>query len=178
MSMTASAPQKDEEAQLKYAEITRDQWDDYQTRFVPRENALIDAIGNKEMQGLEMARAGDAVDQAYDTTEKNNTMRAARTGGMSDEQRKAASRRMELGKAKTGSKTTNNVRQNIKDRDLNLLSGMVNTGRGVRGQALGGLASSAQAEASRNNTNTQIAANNTAGRWGVAGSAAGLAIMA
>lgn len=171
------APQKDEYAQKKYAQISREQWQDYQTRFVPKENRLIESINNPTLKTEEIGRARTGVDEAFDAVGSSALMRAGRYGGMGADERKVLDRKMGLERATSRVAAVNNTRQDIKDRDAQIESGMVNVGRGVKGEATGGLATVAQMENQRNNTNAMIAAQNKAGMIGTLGAVAGAATM-
>lgn len=177
MSFGGGAPQKDEYAQKKYAKISREQWADYQARFVPKENRLIASINNPALRKEEIGRAKTEVDDAFDAVGSAALMRAGRYGGMGGDERKVLDRKMGLERAKTRVAAINNTRQDIIDRDTQIESGMVNVGRGVKGEALGGMATVAQMENQRNNTNTMIAARNKASALGTLGTVAGAAVM-
>lgn len=177
MSLGGNAPQKDDYAQKKYATISREQWEDYQTRFVPKEDRLIASINNPALRKEEIGRARDGVDKAFDAVGSAALMRSGRYGGMGGDERKVLDRKMGLERAKTRVAAVNNTRQDIIDRDTQIQSGMINVGRGVKGEAMGGLATVAQMENQRNNTNTQIAAQNKASMLGTLGTVAGAAVM-
>lgn len=176
MSMTDSAP-IDNTKSDRLAEISREQYDDYLTRFRPVENKLIDSIGSKKLMQDGLDGVSRNADTAGRVMTESGNMRAGRTGGMSAEQRKAADERMELGLATSKVGGQNAVRTNIQDRDRENLSSLVNNGTGVRSLANSSFSTAARMEGNRNSTNSQIAASNTAGRWGLAGTAAAAAMM-
>lgn len=177
MSLTGDAPQKDDYAQKKYAQISREQWEDYKTRFRPYEDKLIDSINNPVLRDEEIGRAKKDTRMAYDTAERDALMRSGRYGGMSADERKVLDRKMGLAEATSVTAATNNTRQDIIDRDTQVQSGMVNVGRGVKGEATGGLATVAQMENERNNINQQIYAQNQANSIGTLGAVTGAAVM-
>lgn len=159
------------------AKISREQYDDYLTRFRPTEDKMISSINNKELMGEGLDRVSANARTAGNTMSESAAMRAGRTGGMSAEQRTALDKKMELGLSATEVGGRNVVRDRIKDRDNQNLASLVDTGIGVRGLSDSMLTQSANMEANRNSTNTNIAASNTAGRWGVAGTAAAAGMM-
>ena len=152
----------------RLAEITREQYDDYKTRFRPVEDKLIDSVGNPELMQDGLNRVSQSTTTAGRVMSESAEMRAGRTGGMSAEQRTALNKKMDLGLSATEVSGKNKVRDYIYDRDTQNLSSLVDNGTGVRGLANASFSSAASLEASRNAANQGIAVGNTAGRWAAA----------
>lgn len=176
MSMTDS-PNIDNTKTDYLGQISREQYDDYLTRFRPVENKMISSIGDEGLMREGLDRVSANARTAGDTMSESAAMRAGRTGGMSAEQRAAFDKKMELGLSATEVGGRNVVRDRITDRDNQNLASLVDTGIGVRGLSDSMLTQSANLEANRNRTNTNIAASNTAGRWQMAGTAAAVGLM-
>jgi len=177
MSMTDTANYETEKMDY-LAEISREQYADYITRFRPTEDKLINSINNKTLLGEGLDAVGRNAETAGNVMTESALMRAGRTGGMSAEQRQAFDKKMELGLSATEVGGRNVVRSHIDDRDNQNLGSLVNTGQVVKDSANSALSAAASLESSRNATNAQIAASNTAGRWGMVGTGVGLAILA
>lgn len=177
MSMNESAPIETAK-QDRLAEISREQYSDYVNRFRPIEDKLITSIDNPELMQEGLSSVSKNAGTASDVMKESNAMRTGRYGGMSAEQRKAAEDKIDLSLSAAEVGGRNAVRSNIIDRDITNLTSLVDAGSGLRGLANNSFASAAQMEANRNATNSGIAASNTAGRWGLAGTAAGVGILA
>jgi hypothetical protein len=176
MSMTDSAPVDNTKTDY-LGEVSRQEYADYLTRFRPSEDKLINSIDNNQLMQGSLDEVSKNASTAGRVMTETANMRAGRTGGMSAEQRQALDERMQLGLATADVGGQNAVRTHVKDRDTENLSALVNTGTGVRSLANSSLSTAAQMESSRNATNASIASSNTAGRWGLAGTAAAAGIM-
>lgn len=139
------------------AEITRKQWDDYQSRFVPFENQLMDmtsynnpGIVNQEIRAAigegnpaQTYRTGRGaifqipatgrgyVHKALDNAESQQKYQFQRYGmAPTDQQQTAIQSQNSLNRSKTVVDAANRIRRNISDRNMQIASGAVpNAGR-------------------------------------------------
>ncbi|HHS83557.1 MAG TPA: hypothetical protein ENK38_01330 [Gammaproteobacteria bacterium] len=166
-------------AQEKYAKLNREDWEDYQSRYVPRENQIISDINNEEVQKADAVQRSDEItDAVFDSSTGAAVRNSARYGGMTAEQRGSFDKTMAVGKAGVKVGNRNKVRQETDDRMLGLESSMVNLGRAQKERALGGFRSVAQMEQSRNSTNAQISAGEDASKMALGGQLLGIGAMA
>ena len=176
MSMTDTA-NIDNTKSNYLGQVSREQYDDYMTRYRPVEIKLIDSIGDEGLMKEGLDRVSANARTAGETMSESAAMRAGRTGGMSSEQRTAFDKKMELGLSATEVGGRNIVRDRIIDRDNQNLASLVDTGIGVRNLSDSLLTQSANMEGGRNRANASIASSNTAGRWQLAGTAAAAGMM-
>lgn len=111
------------------ANISREQWDDYKSRFVPLENELIDAYNNPALRAERMAdvtnRANDAATSAVGVAQ-----RGLSRYGQTYEGQAGLTRQADLSRATSVVDARNTNRAQMNERDKLLLSGGL-TSRGV-----------------------------------------------
>lgn len=162
MSGGGSAPRQDTYAQNTYARINRDLWNDYQTRYVPRENELIGIATDRASDERNAEQAGQTASRIYEKNRQGAISEAARYGGMSPDQRGSFDRKLNQKMSLDTVDSMNKVRDYSKDRRASITGSLADLGRETRSEALSGFSSSAQREAQRNQTNRQIRAQNRA----------------
>lgn len=109
------------------ADLTRKQWQDWQTRFQPYDTRLVNlAMGKEDNQQAE-ARASQSVDTAFNTAQGTYSRNRSRyglsdTAGMSD--------RMALSKTAAKVGAVNQTRLATQDRDMAMMVGGLSQARG------------------------------------------------
>jgi|GEM_PF-884474 len=113
-------------ASKTYAQITRDQWDDYMKRFVPIEDELIASYQNPEQRAARIDYARNTSDSAFNSSVGVDQRQAARYG-INKANDPAYTRRIGLGMTAASVDATNQVRAHLDDKDKMLLSGGIST---------------------------------------------------
>ena len=171
-------PDVDTTAQDMYAAVNREMWADYQKRFVPTENSLMEYALDSSVDDTMADKAKSVTESQYSLSTADALRDAARYGGMTGDQRAAFDSQSKISASLGSVDNMNKVREYSKDTRNQILSSMVNLGRETKSDALGGLSQSASLESSRNNTNSQLDAQNDANMMSTAGTLASLAILA
>lgn len=169
----ATAP---ETADKIFANISRQQYDDFIKNFGGFEDTLISRSQNDT----------SLVDQAkLDTTKATAITKgvadrnASRYGiGLMPDQLKARDGALQRQSALGGSDAINNARVAQKDLNNNLLDGLVDIGNGVQQAAMGQLSTAASTESARKNAYTQARASSEANTYSTLGSIGSAAILA
>ena len=159
-----------------FANITRQQYEDFITNFGGFEDNLIER--SKSDTSL--------VDQArLDTTKASGLTKgiadrnAARYGiGLMPDQMKARDTAIQRQNTLGGSDAINNARVAQKDLNTSLQDGLIDIGNGVQGTALGQLGSAAGDATARKNAYTQARAQSQANTYSTIGSLGAAAILA
>ena len=165
-------------ADQTFAAITRQQYQDYLTNFMPQEDKLIGLIGNQEYQGGQVQNAEQSAADAYQSGIGTADRSLARYGvNMDPTERAAYERKKDLGATLSKVNAGNTIRTNLEGQDLSLMSSLANYGRNALGGANELLGNASSLEASRNATNKQISQSNKAANQQFVTSMAGLALM-
>ncbi|SMF94617.1 hypothetical protein SAMN02949497_1938 [Methylomagnum ishizawai] len=120
----------------RFAGVARNLWDDYQQRFAPVQRTLANTL---LMDGLDANRqadaAADTVGKAFDAQRAGFDLDSSRRGlVLTPEQRTAADRQFDLGRASALVANRNAVRQGVLDTDTALVGGgtLSSAGRGIQ----------------------------------------------
>lgn len=122
---TEIAPQKSSRSYDEtMSEITRQQYEDYQKRFLPYEQRLLDLASSDELLTNQLGRNVESVGQAFDTAAQTESMKNQRfgLGDTSTAQQKANTG---LEKALTLASVQNETRQAVGDIKQGILTGAV-----------------------------------------------------
>lgn len=143
-------------APLSVGEITRQQYDDYQKRFVPIENQLIGMVGDKATNERLVNEAGTRSDAAFDSSAGALGRNLERLGVRPTAGQSASmQRRTGLARAIANADAKNTTRMANEDRDIAGLGNLVNTGRGIATGAMSGLEAAAGMQSQREQYNAQ-----------------------
>lgn len=111
------------------AQIYRDQWDDYVTRFFPLEDELIDTYNNPEVHKRIIGQATDKAAASFDAAQGSYDRSMARYGMSADAQmQNETDRSFNLGRTLALAGAKNTTRQELVDRDQRMLAGGMTTG--------------------------------------------------
>lgn len=107
-----------------YAGITREQWQDYKSRFFPWQDQLIEMANGQTDNQLSEERAGNAVDMGFKTSMGTLNRDRSRLGLSMTGEEAANESRLAMG-AKSGAKASAllKARLHAQDRDNALLAG-------------------------------------------------------
>jgi len=111
-------------AQDLNAYIARQQWEDYQTRFMPVERQLIDETMGRELLDKRLSSISAITDRSFDTALQNARMTREMYGaGHTAQQQQYQDRRMDLGRSTAVADARNSTRTHIQDRNMETLAG-------------------------------------------------------
>jgi hypothetical protein len=111
-------------AQDTNAWITRQQWQDYQNRYLPVENKLIDQTMGRDLLNERLGAITATTNTAFDTNMLAAQQRRARYGMRLEGQGAQAQQRgRELSQATAIADGTNNTRTHIYDRNMDTIAG-------------------------------------------------------
>ncbi len=177
MCTGGGSPPQDTANQEKYAEMNDWLYQDWETRFKPIEESLLDELANKDKNIAKQAdAAGQAAKTSYDATLGMSERNMARYGAELDEDQLAAQERSNTMAGQGAQISAQNMaRDATSARYDQLQQNMVALGRGVQGTAISGMSSASGMETNRNAQNQQIYGQNQAAGWNALGTAAGLA---
>lgn len=150
------------------AAMLRADWDDFQERFKPIEDELIERSqrdGNEEAdRAISLTREGHT--QAEESMERD----LARTGQtVSSEQRAAIKARRGLAGATDAVNAGNQTRRHVDEQNTNLQGDLIGIGRGISGRASDGMNTAAGLAAGRGRVADRINADRRAGNMRAAG---------
>lgn len=114
-------------ASNQMAEITRSQWLDYSSRYIPIENELMTYYDNPAKTAESIGAARGLSGQAADAAEQNTRVELARYGQGDKLNDPAFARGLSLNRAAAGVDAANSTRQHMADRDSLLLTGGLTT---------------------------------------------------
>jgi hypothetical protein len=194
MSLGGGSPEVDTSVSDATAALMREQYADYLNRFVPLEDELIKQITEPTDGGLRIgntALTNRYVDEAQEMANRQmgvsgavmNRMASRYGMPMTADRRQTMDRGMNLSSALMQADVANKTRDNIEDFNVNMATQLMNTGRGLSGDANSLYGSASSLEAARNQVNQQMAAQQqsnlmqgigTLGGLGIAAFAAGL----
>lgn len=108
-----------------YAQLTRQQWQDYVSRFIPIENELIEYAMNPETVRQNVAKAQAGIGQAF-TTQQGVTERRLRANQqtLTGEEKAAADQQTGLSKSLAEVQAANTARQVTVQRQRGILGAM------------------------------------------------------
>ncbi len=177
---TGSPPPEDTDNQEAYAEMSEWMYNDWETRFQPIEQSLLDEVMNKDEHIAEQAEAaGDAAVASYNATLGMSERNMARYGTEMDADQQAATDRTTAMDAQGAEISAQNMaRESAAARYQQLQADMVALGRGVQSTSLGGMQSAAGMEADRNASNQGAYGSHKASQYQAAGTAAAMGIAA
>jgi hypothetical protein len=165
-------------ADSRAAYITRKQYQDYINRYVPLEDMLIDRIGNQEYQREQVDNAVESSGSAYQSGMQTAQRDLSRYGVNMDPTETASfERKAKMGETLSKISAANTTRQALEQQDIDLAFGLSNYGRNTLAGANELFGNAASAEASRNATNSAIAAQNKAAKQQAVATAAAMALM-
>lgn len=128
-----SNPNSDTYAQDTRAWLYRDQWGDYQNRFMPYEDKLIDAVTGSQMLDERLSAIKINTKESFDAAQLSNQQVQARYGmAQTDAQKSTQDRNMAIAQSKVHANSANQTRRHIDDRNLAVMGG------GNMRQAIGG----------------------------------------
>ena len=116
-------------AASRLGSITKAQWADYQTRFVPIENQLMNmtTYNNKDLAGQEIGQARTDTSKSYDNIAGSQAIQLGRYGmGMNADQQQSSDRLNALGKSGAVVDAANNIRLKLVERNQQIASGSAN----------------------------------------------------
>jgi hypothetical protein len=115
----------------RFARIARGMWADYQKRYVPEENKLLNAVATEQADAQKtVGMAADTVNQQYDLQNGAMDRSLARRGITPTAPQAAASERtLSLARTSTLANTLNAARLGIKDRNIGLMTGSAGSAR-------------------------------------------------
>jgi len=106
--------------------VTKAQWADYQTRFVPIENQLMNmtTYNNPGLATTEINRAETDAGATYDNISNSPAIQLGRYGmGMTADQQQSSDRLNNIGKAGSVVDAANNIRLKLVERNQMIASG-------------------------------------------------------
>lgn len=106
------------------SEITRQQYDDYQRRFLPYEQRLLSLASSDELLQNQLGRNVETVGQAFRTAEQSEAMQNQRFG-LSDSSTGQQKRNTGLEQALTLASAQNETRQAVGDIKSGILTGAI-----------------------------------------------------
>jgi|LWDU01.1.fsa_nt_gi hypothetical protein len=111
----------DREAAKQRAELTREQWDDYKTRFSPWEEKLIAFNQDENVSGLAQTRARGGVGMAFNSGRGQYARNQSRLG-LGTTLDASESRTLALGKASATAQAVNDARTYTTDRKEKIMT--------------------------------------------------------
>ncbi|MGB0969422.1 MAG: hypothetical protein ACPGVG_00465 [Mycobacterium sp.] len=143
------------------AEITRQQWQQFQERFRPMEDELIADISDMSSIGRDADRASTQVRDQF-ARARGTQQRNMRRAGISQDARQAgmSNRRSALAEALGRTNAENQTRRTSFDDKVNRLGDMIGTGRGLRTNAAGSLSQAAGMQTGRDAHNSAVSQQN------------------
>ncbi|MDX8383786.1 MAG: hypothetical protein R8M45_06880 [Ghiorsea sp.] len=155
--------------------VTNDVLANYQNNYAPIEDALINQAQNPDYTG-NFAASALQVNNAFSSSAGSEKRTLARYGLPFSKDRAASSTKHRgISKALASVGAKNATRSVTYDQQQTAHRAVLNIGQDTQRQALGLFDASAKAEASRNATNQQIDAQNSADTYGMIGTGLGIA---
>lgn len=131
------------------AQITRDDFANFEEVFAPLEKQVLDIAINRDFSkegdeaGVRAKEGLAASSRAFERTLSRQNV------GLTAEQRKGLARRTDLAKARSSAGAENVTRRGLEKRNINLLANLINIGRGIATSATSGLNTAAGLAQSR-----------------------------
>ncbi|WP_420588249.1 tail fiber domain-containing protein [Bacterioplanoides sp.] len=175
--MCASAPEISTEAQDKQAAMVNWMGEDFEQRFQPLEQSLLDEVTNKNANIRQSVdEAGIAANKSYEATLGMSERNMARYGTELSEDQQAA---MDASSALSAQGTQIGAQGMARDattaRYDQLQQGLMTLGSGIKSGAISGMTSAANLEANRNSQNQQLYAQSQSDMMSAIGTVAALA---
>lgn len=104
------------------AKITRQQYEDYQSRFLPSEQRLLSLASSDELLNNQLQRNVENVDQSFESAQQAEAMRGSRYG-LSDKTTGQQTTNTGLDKALATASVQNETRQAVGDIKNNIITG-------------------------------------------------------
>lgn len=177
--MCTDAPEQDTETQEAYADMLNWMYSDWETRFQPIEQELLDEVMNRDeniRQNVETA--GAEANKSYEATMGISERNMARYGTEMDaDQRAATDLSNDISQQGSQISAQGMARDASTARYDQLATGMMGVGSGVKTGAISGMGTAANMEAQRNNYNQNAYAQSQAQFWNTLGGAASTGAM-
>lgn len=172
---SGSKPPKDTENQDRYAEMIDWLGDDWEQRFKPIEEGLLDEVMNKDKNIRKNVKAaGEAANKSYEATLGMSERNMARYGTeLSEDQQAAADASSNISAQGAQIGAQGMARDATSARYDQLQNSLMTLGTGIKTGAISGMGSAANMEANRNSQNQQIYAQSKGGFWNTLGSVVG-----
>jgi hypothetical protein len=104
--------------------LTREQYDDYKTRFMPHEEQLLDAVTGEQLLNERLTAIRNSAARTGGVSAGNASRTMGRYGvRQTQREREQSTTRDNLRQAATLASAENQTRQHIEDRDLSIISG-------------------------------------------------------
>ena len=176
---SGSPPPQDTEKQDYYADVVRWLGDDWEQRFKPIEEGLLDEVMNKDENiRKNVDAAGQAAQKSYEATLGMSERNMARYGTeMSEDQQAAMDRNNDLNANAAQISAQGMARDASSARYDQLQTGLVGLGTGIKTGAISGIGSAAGMESNRNAGNQNLYAQHKGSMWNTLGNAASTAAM-
>lgn len=114
----------DKYAQKNRAWLAREQWEDYQARFQPVEDELIDAVTGSELLDERLGKISINNRKAFDAAAVSAEQFRQRYGiNQTEAQRSTNQNNQQLAMAKTTANAMNKTREHIHDRNMAVIGG-------------------------------------------------------
>lgn len=166
-------------AQEKQAEISREQYDDYQAFYGPIEDKTISYLKDDKGHEEEVAEAGTLAGKAYDTSSESMQRNLGRYG-IKPSADVAANLERDNSRNKTLAvvDAKNRTRETVDTRKTALTEEMIGIGKGIQSDYNKTMSAWTQAESTQNQVDAQKAAASAANRNSMFGTAATLGFTA
>lgn len=160
--------------QLAY--LSKSQWAHYMNQFAPVEDELVGEINSTKMVDQARSTAARQIETGQGSIDRVKSRYGL--GGAPKGFSRVLERQQAMGDAGGTAQAVNTARVDQRERNLGLMSEMMQVGRGVASQGMSGMADVAGMAAQRDAQNAQASAANKAGRISTAASLGALALMA
>jgi len=159
-------------ASQKRAEISREQWNDYQNTYVPYENEALAYINDPEAQAKEVSDAGTLAGKSFDTIQGARQRNLERMG-ISPRADVAKNFRSDASRSKALAQidAKNRMRESVEQRTTSLSEEMIGVGKGVKANTDSTLQAWTQLEGINNQMKASKAAQSAASRNQMIGTA-------
>lgn len=104
------------------AELTRNQWEDFQTRYIPVQDNLLDLANSNQLLTEQLGRNKTNVDNSFALAESNEAMRMGRYG-LPTENSATSKNNTGLLKSLTTASTNNETREAVDDLQTKIVTG-------------------------------------------------------
>ncbi len=177
MSLGGSSPPQDNTAQLKYAEISKQMYNDFKARYQPIVNNLISTVSDPNTIRNEAQQAGNLSGAGFDASMRATRMKLGDYGPVTADQNTYLTRIASLGHARAVASSENRARITGRDRQVQMLGSLAALGRGVQNNAVAGFSKGAGMENQRNQINQNLHTQAEQSDMQFVGQMAGLAVM-
>lgn len=168
----------DTAAQMRYAQITQEMYDDYKQRYEPLEGELIDEVTDPVKYQDYVTDAGNTAERSLDQSQGIFYRTAQRNGlTLSNDMIGDYEDRFQRDKTAQIIDARNRTRTAVNDRNIGIKQGLTASGRGLASTAAGTAGSVASMETSRNQSNRARAAQDDASAMQGLGTMASIGLM-